>query len=209
MWRSVVHTTSFLSPFSSFCVSRPVCSPFARAHYYCPPFSLFVPLMVVLERDHHAHILVLTVVCFSFVCMYRDKAKTPGSKLTLDQVQHIFSNVEPLCDFHTVFLADLQRTENIPSVFLKYADYLKMYTQVLLLFLFHATGHCESQLNCRQVKHSTMNAFRMNKLLYGTCDLVKYVIEQSNTSLHHLHSFRSFACMCAVFCAPFSSRPSC
>ncbi len=49
------------------------------------------------------------------------------------QVALIFGNVEILCTFHHLMFAEMEKTgASIPAVVLKYADFLKMYTQVPL-----------------------------------------------------------------------------
>lgn len=48
-----------------------------------------------------------------------------------DQVTAMFSNVEIVASFHQMFLADLESSEELAKPFLKFGDFLKMYTQYL------------------------------------------------------------------------------
>jgi len=71
----------------------------------------------------------IQTLIFKFLHPLRSDSKIGVSKA---QVEAIFSNIELLASFHTTFLMALQQNQKkISTVFLKYADYLKLYTNYL------------------------------------------------------------------------------
>ena len=81
----------------------------------------------------------ITYVDYLYECIanYLDPLKRQCDKLNLTskQISSIFSNLTVLTQFHTIFLTDIKsitsNKSNISTVFLQYADFLKMYTQYL------------------------------------------------------------------------------
>lgn len=80
------------------------------------------------ERTYYKSI---AIVMTSYVTPLRIRTSEDRNFLDPNKVSDLLSNWETLASFHQTFLHDLEMTDNIPKIFIKYAVYFKLYTHYL------------------------------------------------------------------------------
>ena len=111
-----------------------------------------------------------------YILPLQQKCNAGELKLTPADASTLFSNLTAILSFHLLLLSDLQATSppSIGQVFLKYADYLKMYSAYISNYSASLT--LVSRLSSQSAFNRFLTAQRQRPQAHGL-DLMSYLIQ--------------------------------